>query len=263
LLLLVILQMISKGIGFIIIAVFSFSIMNVMAKHLSAMHPMQVVFFRAFGSIAFILPYMLINRVSIIGNHPKLLFLRAFVGIISLATFFWAIQRIPLGSAISIRYLGPIFGAVLAYYFLKEKVNYKQWLSFGIAFSGVLVLKGFDYRIDLFSFSLVLISAFFVGMVFALIRYLGTREHFFTIINYFLSLATISGLAFVSYWRMPIGEEWWSVIGIGIFGLIGQVFMTKAFQLEEASILAPFKYLELWRNEITSLKTLILLSNQI
>lgn len=237
--------MITRGIGFIIIAVFSFSVMNVMAKHLSELHPMQVVFFRAFGSVAFILPYMIYKRVSIIGNNPKLLFLRALVGIISLATFFWALQRIPLGSAISIRYLGPIFGAVLAYYYLSEKVNYKQWISFGIAFSGVLVLKGFDYRIDLFSFSLVLISAFFVGMVFALIRYLGSREHYFTIINYFLSLATISGLVFMSYWRMPIGEEWWSVIGIGIFGLIGQIFMTRAFQLEEASILAPFKYLEL------------------
>lgn len=237
--------MLTRGIGYIIIAVFAFSIMNVMAKHLSDLHPMQVVFFRAFGSVVFILPYMIINRVNIVGNHPKFLFLRAVVGIISLATFFWAIQRIPLGSAISIRYLGPIFGAVLAYYFLKENVNYKQWFSFAIAFSGVLVLKGFDYRIDLFSFSLVLISAFFVGMVFALIRYLGSREHFLTIINYFLGMAALTGLVFVSYWRMPIGEEWWSVIGIGIFGLVGQIFMTKAFQLEEASILAPFKYLEL------------------
>ena len=41
---------------------------------------------------------------------------------------------------------------------------------------------------------------------------------------------------------MPNTEEWPAVIGIGIFGLIGQVFMTKAYQLTEASVLAPFKY---------------------
>jgi len=237
--------MLTKGVGFIMIAVIAFSAMNVMAKYLSTMHPMQVVFFRAAGSLIFIFPYMIYHNVNRVGNHPKLLLLRAVLGLISLATFFWAIQRIPLGSAISIRYLGPIFGAILAVYYLREKVNIKQWISFAIAFAGVLVLKGFDYRIDLFSFSLVMISAILVGMVFVLIRYLGSREHYLTIINYFMMTATISGLFFISYFRIPIGIEWWSVAGIGIFGLIGQLFMTRAFQLEEASILAPFKYLEL------------------
>lgn len=237
--------MFTKGVGFIIIAVIAFSMMNVMAKYLSTMHPMQVVFFRAAGSLIFIFPYMVYRKINRIGNNPKLLLLRAILGLVSLAAFFWAIQRIPLGSAISIRYLGPIFGAILAVYYLQEKVNIKQWISFAIAFTGVLVLKGFDYRIDLFSFSLVIVSAILVGMVFVLIRYLGSREHYLTIINYFMMTATISGICFITCFRMPIGIEWWSVIGIGIFGLIGQLFMTRAFQLEEASILAPFKYLEL------------------
>ena len=237
--------MIPKGITFILIATLSFAIMNTMAKDLSELPAMEIVFFRTLGTFVFIFPYMLYHKISIIGNHPKLLTLRSIVGVISLSTFFLAIQRMPLGSAISIRYLGPIFGAILAYYFLKEKINIWQWISFGIAFSGVIVLKGFDLRIDTVSLGLIMISAIFVGMVFVLVRYLGTREHFLTIINYFMVISIVTSLFFYQNWRIPFDDEWPSVIGIGIFGLIGQVFMTRAFQLEEASVLAPFKYMEL------------------
>ncbi len=236
---------IPRGIIYILIATFAFAIMNVMAKELSAMHPMQVVFFRAFGTFIFIVPYILLKKVPILGTHRKILLLRAIIGCISLITFFIALQRIPLGSAISIRYLGPIFGAVLAYYFLKENVNRYQWFSFGIAFLGVIMLKGFDLRIDLLSFILVLISALLVGMVFVLLRYLSDKEHYLTIILYFMTICLIAGLLFISKWRMPYPEEWVCVLSIGIFGLIGQVFMTRAFQTEETSILAPFKYMEL------------------
>lgn len=237
--------MLTKGIVYILIATLSFAVMNLLVKDISNLPALQVVFFRAFGSFVFIFPYMLHKKVSIIGHQPKFLLLRGVVGVISLATFFLAIQRIPLGSAISIRYLGPIFGAGLAAYFLKEKINRGQWISFAIAFSGVIVLKGFDLRIDFISLGLALISAIFVGMVFVLIRYLGAREHYLTIINYFMVISMLVGLCSFPWWQMPVGMEWFSLISIGIFGLIGQIFMTRAFQLEETSVLAPFKYMEL------------------
>ena len=237
--------MITRGIIYICLATFAFAWMNVVAKYLSDFHPLQIVFFRAMGSFAMILPVMLVNKVSIIGNNPSLLFLRGFLGLLSLSAFFIAIQKMPLGSAISIRYIGPIFGAALAVYFLKEKITKWQWLSFIIAFSGVLILKGFDLRIPLDGFLIVLVSAFFLGGIFVLIRYLGSREHFLTIISYFMIISIIGSLFFIPFWRMPVGWEWWPVLTIGIFGAVGQIFMTKAFQLEETSVLAPFKYTEL------------------
>jgi len=235
----------TKGIAYILIATLSFSVMNTVVKDLSNLPALQVVFFRALGTFLFIFPYMLYNKISIIGHQPKFLLMRGIIGVISLATFFLAIQRIPLGSAISIRYLGPIFGAMLATYFLNEKINNRQWVSFAVAFLGVIVLKGFDLRIDFISLGLTLISAITVGVVFVLVRFLGAREHYLTIINYFMVASILVGLCSFPYWKMPIGIEWISLLSIGIFGLIGQVFMTRAFQLEETSLLAPFKYMEL------------------
>ncbi len=216
-----------------------------MVKALSDLHFMQVVFFRAGGTFMFLFPYMVIKKIPLIGKNPKLLFLRASAGLISLATFFYAIQILPLGSAISIRYVGPIFGAILAFYFLKEKVVATQWLSFIVAFSGVLVIKGFDLRVSYLGLSLALISAFFLGFVFVLIRYLATREHYMTIIIYFMAFSLLISVLFFPHWRMPVGDEWYFVIFIGVFGLIGQLFMTKAFSYAEATVLAPFKYMEI------------------
>jgi len=235
----------NRGITYILIATFSFAIMNILAKALSGLHVSQIIFFRALGTFLFILPYMLYNGVSIVGRHPKLLSLRAILGLISLATFFMAIQLIPLGSAISIRYLGPIFGAFLAFIYLKEQVSAWQWVSFAIAFSGVIAIKGFDLRVSTIGLLLSLISAFFLGFIFVLIRYLATREHYLTIINYFMVVSILVSLLFISQWRWPIGDEWYAVVCIGVFGLIGQVFMTRAFVEEETSVLAPFKYMEI------------------
>ena len=58
-------------------------------------------------------------------------------------------------------------------------------------------------------------------------------------------ISILVSLLFVSDWRLPFGQEWLPVIGIGILGLIGQIFVTQAFQTEETSVLAPFKYMEL------------------
>lgn len=237
--------MLNRPIPQILLATLAFAVMNTFAKNLSGFHPLQVVFFRALGTWVFIFPYMLYNKVPIIGNNVKFLVLRGVVGVISLACFFMAVQIMPLGSAVSIRYLGPIFGAVLAFYFLKEKISLLQWFSFVVSFSGVIVLKGFDLRISTYALLLVLNSAVFVGIVFVLIRYLATREHHLTIINYFMVISLAVSLFFIPHWRMPTGEEWIPVVGIGTMGLFGQVLMTQAFQKETTSVLAPFKYMEL------------------
>lgn len=235
----------SKGILLILAAALAFACMNILAKELSSLHYMQVVFVRALGTFVFMLPYMLYRGIPVWGNSAPYLFARSILGLLSLSTFFFAIQRMPVGSAISIRYIGPIFGAALAAYFLKERINKWQWLAFAVAFAGVVVIKGFDLRIDPVGFVAILTSAVLIGGVFVLIKYLTGREHVLTIINHFMMVSLVCSSLFVRHWRVPTDNEWPAVVGIGVCGLIGQVCMTQAFKLEDASTLAPFKYMEL------------------
>lgn len=228
-----------------LIATFAFAWMNLMAKYLQDFHPIQVVFFRAFGTFIFIFPYMVYKKVPIFGKHVFWLSLRGLLSFISLALFFKVVQNIPLGSAVALRYTAPIFSVVLAFFILKEKVKFWQWISLIMALAGAFIMKGVDFRIDTNSFTLIMLSAILVGGVFVIIRYLGPKEHFLTIINYFMAFSIIGSLFFINKWRMPIGDEWIWISLIGTMGLVGQVFLTKSFQLAEASTVAPLKYMEL------------------
>ncbi|WP_411767221.1 DMT family transporter [Winogradskyella sp. A3E31] len=235
----------TKGIIYMLIATFAFAWMNLMAKYLQDFHPIQVVFFRAFGTFVFIFPYMVVKKIPIIGKNVFWLSARGFLSFVSLALFFKVVQDIPLGSAVALRYTAPIFSVVLAFFFLKEKVKFWQWISLIIALGGAFIMKGVDFRIDTASFIFIMLSSLFVGGVFVIIRYLGSKEHYLTIINYFMVFSIVGSLLFVSKWRMPVGEEWLWISLIGTLGLVGQVFLTKSFQLAEASTVAPIKYMEL------------------
>ncbi|MEO1032185.1 MAG: EamA family transporter [Bacteroidota bacterium] len=234
-----------KGILYMLIAAFAFSWMNLMAKYLQDFHPMQVVFFRAFGTFIFIFPYMIVKKIPIVGKNYRWLSVRGVLSFVSLALFFTVVQRIPLGSAVALRYTAPIFSVILAFFFLKERVKFWQWTSLIITLIGAFIMKGLDLRIDTYSFILIMLSALFVGAVFVIVRYLGSKEHYLTIINYFMVFSIVGSLFFLNQWRMPLGSEWIWISLIGTLGLVGQVFFTKSFQLAETNLVAPLKYMEL------------------
>ena len=46
------------------------------------------------------------------------------------------------------------------------------------------------------------------------------------------------------YWEQPTLVEWILFISTGVFGYFGQLYMTKAFQMDSVSRIAPIKYME-------------------
>jgi drug/metabolite transporter (DMT)-like permease len=159
--------------------------------------------------------------------------------------FFASLQYLKTGTAVSIRYISPIFAAIFAVFLLKEKIKWNQWIYFAIAFLGVLILKGFDTDVSTVGFLIVLGSAVLTGLVFMLIRKINTRDHPLVVINYFMGIsALISGVFTIFYWRTPSALDWLSLISLGVFGFIGQYYMTKAFQTSEINKSAPLKYIE-------------------
>ena len=159
--------------------------------------------------------------------------------------FFLAIKEIPFGSAICLRYVSPIFAGILAVVWLKEQITTIQWSCFLIAFIGVLILRGFDSRISLLGLGYIIVSAFFSGMVYVIIRQIGNREHPVVIVNYFMFCATlVGGVLSYFYWDEPASTDWWVLASLGIFGFFGQFFMTKAYQATVIGVVGPIKYIE-------------------
>jgi drug/metabolite transporter (DMT)-like permease len=201
--------------------------------------------FRSFGSLVFTISYLLKNNISMVGNKQKLLILRGLVGVTSMLFFFMSIQYLPLGSAVSLRYLAPFFAALFAWLILKERIKSIQWVFFLIAFVGVLVMKGFNSQIDITGLICILISAIFSGLVYVLIRKIETNDHPVVVVHYYMIMATlVGGVLSIANWRTPQNFEWVLLLSLGFFGYIGQVYMTKAFQGAQTNIIAQLKYLE-------------------
>ena len=189
--------------------------------------------------------FLRIKRIPILGNQRKLLLLRGFVGLTAMLLFFLSLKELPFGSAVSLRYLSPIFAAFLAMLFLKDKIKPIQWFYFLMAFAGVFILKGFDTQIGILGLTYSLFGAFFSGCVYVLVRRIGTRDHPLVIINYFMFIAMCcSGLLAIPSWKMPIGTDWYILGGLGIIGFFGQYYMTKGLQTAPVSKVAPIKYIE-------------------
>ncbi|ARV07942.1 EamA family transporter [Polaribacter sp. SA4-10] len=250
-----------------IFSVMAFAIMNAFVKYLTAFNVYQIVFFRSVGTLAFTIPLILKYRIPILGTHKKLLFIRGLIGVISLTCFFESLNYLAVGTAVSLRYTSPIFAAIFSLIFLKEKIKPIQWLLFVFAFIGVLIIKGFGIDVNTIGLLLVIISALFLGLIFVVIRKIGNKEHPLVIINYFMVMAFVfGGFMSINYWKNPTLLEWLLLSSLGVFGYIGQLYMTKAFQLHETNVIAPLKYLEVvfmiiigatWFGEIYNLWTLL------
>lgn len=236
----------TPGVKAMLIATLAFTVMQVLIKDLTNFHVFQIVFFRSSITAILAMAYLKVKKIPFRGTKETLLLLRAFCGIASMTLFFVTIQRIPLGASVSIKYLSPIFTAIFAVLLISEKIKAIQWLYFALALLGVFLLKGFDTRIDNLTFILGILGAIFGGMVYVIIRKIGQAEHSMVIVNYFmLSAAILGGIAMIPFWTTPSIFELVLLISMGAIGYFGQVYMTKAFQLESATRVAPIKYMEL------------------
>ena len=222
-----------------------FTVMNLFVKYLSHFSTYQLIFFRAIGSLIFTMSYLQYHKIPMLGNQRKLLVLRGLVGVSSMGLYFASVNYLTIGNAVSLRYTSPIFAAILAVVFLKEKIFKMQWFYFFLAFVGVILIKGFENSINITGLGLVLLSAFFSGLVYVVITKIGTADHPVVIVNYFMWISTIlGGVLSIFNWQTPQGIEWLFLLSLGVFGYFGQLLMTKAYQLGSANKVVPLKYIE-------------------
>lgn len=250
-----------------VISTLSFSFMNAIVKYLVHLPAYELVFFRSLVTLIFSSSFLIFYKIPMLGNKRVLLLSRGIFGVISLTLFFMSLKYLTMGTAVSLRYIAPIFAAIFAVYMLKETIKPIQWLFFAVAFGGVLVLTGLDKEINSCGLILIVISAIFSGLVFVTITKIGKQDHPLVVVNYFMFIATIvGGILMLFNWVTPRGIEWLLLFSLGIFGYFGQLYMTKAFQSASTNQVAPLKYTEviftvtmglLWFNEIYTLWSLL------
>lgn len=228
-----------------LLSTLSFAFMNALVKYLIDYSTFQLVFFRSLGSLGITFAILKTQKIPVWGNQKRLLVYRGLVGVTSMILFFWGIHYISIGSAVTLRYVSPIFAGILAVLFLSEVIKPIQWLFFLMAFAGVFLIKSYDPSGSSFGVFLVLLAAFFSAVVYILISKIGKGDHPVVVVHYFMLIATlVGGVGSFFSWKTPNSEDFLLLSSLGLFGFFGQLFMTKAFQNAEAHMVAPFKYVE-------------------
>ncbi|GAB4331766.1 MAG: DMT family transporter [Calditrichia bacterium] len=236
---------ISKGLFYMMLAAFFFSLMAVSVKSLKSVIPSQeIVVGRSIVMVTIGIYLLRRRKVSILGNDRKLLFLRGFFGFLGLSAFFYTLTTIPIANSVVIQYTSPIFTALFAAVILKEKLNPKLWFAFGLAFLGVILVSKPTSGFIFWPSVLGVLGAACSGIAYNLVRKLRRSEDPINIILYLPMVSIPLSLPVViPKFVMPQGSAWLLLLLVGIFTFIAQVFLTRGLHLEKAGKATMVSYI--------------------
>lgn len=232
-----------RGMILMLASVVLFAGVNTCIKFLSDLPTHELVFFRSVVQLVLSAGFVLNAGITFFGNNKSWLLLRGVAGMTALFLFFYTLQNMPLASATTIQYLSPIFTVILAIFINREGVRPVQWIFFGIAFAGVMLIKGFDPRVTLWLLGAGILSALLSGVAYNAIMRCKYTDHPVTIVMYFHLIAVpVMGLWTWFDWVMPTPRDWLLLLVIGILSQFAQVFMARALHADKAAKVTPFKY---------------------
>lgn len=221
-----------------------FSLMHVSVKFLSEFSVFQIAFFRALISLSICLYLLNKSSLSLKGNRQSMLWFRGLLGTASIFSFYYTLQNIPLATAFTISQLAPLFIGILAAMVLKEKISRLQWFFLILAFSGVLLIKGFDLRVTTSDIAIAVFSTLMTAGAHFTIKVINQDDPPVKVMTYLplVTLPLVTPFA-ILYWKNPTMLEIFLLLGIGLLAHFAQLFLTKAYQQEKASNLIPFYFL--------------------
>ena len=241
-----------------LLASFCFALMGGFAKALSGyMDPLEVVFFRNLIGVVLIVLTLFKVPIKQAGGKPWLLFFRGAMGFIALVAFFYNIAHISLADAMTFSRTSPIFTALFAYWFLKEKIGSRGWIAVFVGFLGIVfIMKPNGLALDKTDL-LGLLSGVGAALAYTSVRELKKYYDTRAIVLSFMGVGTIGPLVLMGFseflhvkhfdflqgtFVMPTGIAWFYVFGLGLFATIAQTFMTKAYGVTKAGIVGAVSY---------------------
>lgn len=235
-----------RGIFFIILAMFIFSVLNAIIKDtVSHYHSVQLVFFRCFFAIFPAGLILLLRRGWIMPARTDWQFhiKRGFLLAIGLSLLFLGIGQLPLSNSMALYFSSTLFLVLLSYPLLKEKITLLQGVAVAVGFLGVLIIAQPQGNVFQWGALLVMIGAFMESAYNLYGRLLSASYDSFmlTFLGSLLpALVALCALPFV--WVTPTWEGWIFLIILGVGGGLGQLCVTFAYYHAPAGILAPMIY---------------------
>ncbi|CAI5774745.1 solute carrier family 35 member G1 [Podarcis lilfordi] len=251
------------GLFYTLLSAFLFSVASLFLKKIEGVHSVEVSAIRCVFQMTFVLPGLIYYRTGFLGPEGKrlVLFFRGLLGSGAMILLYYAFQVMPLADATVITFSSPVFTSLLAWIFLKEKYSPWDILFTLFTITGVVLIArppflfgsrvaGIEeeYRDRLKGTIAAVSSAVAAASTFVILRKVGKSVHYFLSIWYYAVIGLIVcliALFVMGEWSLPnCGIDRFLLVLIGVLGLGGQIFLTKALQIEKAGPVAIMKTMD-------------------
>ncbi|MFQ6547772.1 DMT family transporter [Aestuariibius sp. 2305UL40-4] len=235
----------ARGILIFLAGGLMFTCMDLMAKLLAErVHLLQTLWFRYVVQVVIVTLIILPRFRSVLRTrYPGLQLLRSVFLFAASAFFFASYLGLELTENIAIGQIAPLWLTLGGALFLGEKLGRARLLAVFVGLTGALIIirpgtEAFT------AWGLLVIAGTLCYAGYALTtRFVGSDEDVWTSLFYAPLFAMVILSAAVPFaWQPLIPSDWPFLIGIGLFGAAGQLFLIRALSLAEAGVLAPFFY---------------------
>lgn len=229
----------------VLIAEMCFAGVSALVKHTSVLLPFEhLVFFRNLFALLVLLPWLYRKRAMAFQTEQfGLHILRAVFGIAAMYLFFLVIATIPLAQATLVLLLAPFLIPIISYFWLKEHIRPRLFFTIALGFIGAFVFLNPAEQSLHPMVSVAFIAAIFAAWTKTMIRKLSTTESPSKIVFYFSFFASVfSFFPLLIRWQPIPLNAWLGILGIGLFAVIGQLAMTRAFSIAPPSQVGVFTY---------------------
>ena len=257
------------GISCIILAHVFFTTQDMAIKFISgdyALH--QVMMTRSIVAILFtFLIFVPIDggfkflRTQRLGLH----LLRGFGIVIANLCFFTALISMPLAEVKAIFFIAPLLITAMSVFLIGEKVGLRSWIAVLVGLLGVIIMLRPGSEFFNPASILPLVAALAYALVQIMTRKIGENEKASTMAFYiqlnFVAVSGLMGLIFgdghladpsqptLNYlfrpWTVPSWGDGMIMIVIGLINGLAAYFISQAYRISKAGIVAPFEYVAL------------------
>lgn len=238
-----------RGIALVLLASIFLTSADMVSKLLTQeISPLQVSFLRyaTFTLIMLAIVWRRGGLARLATQRPALQLLRGVGVLASSVCFVMALRFMPLADATATGFVAPLFVTALSIPILRETIGWRRWTATLVGFAGVLIVVrpgGAGFQI---ASLLAVASALSWAFAMIMTRMMSRTENPLTTLAYsaLVGLGLLS-LAMPFLWT-PVTP---TIVAMGVFvGLsstMGHWLIVLAYRHGDASLLAPFSYIQL------------------
>lgn len=217
------------------------AVVKVAATHVPSV---EIVFWRSLFSAAFVAVGAAAAGASLRPTNLRMHGVRAAVGVASMACYFEAIARLPLGDAVLITYLSPLLVA-LASPLLGERPPPRIWGALAVGLVGVALVAGPAGADDPVGLGCAFAAAFFAAGAYLSVRQLTRTDPPTGVVFWFgvFGAALMSpALAWGGGVHLGVEGALVEMLAIGLLGAVAQTLMTRAYSVAAAARVSVVQY---------------------